>query len=602
MVKQIPENVIEEIRLSTDIVDVISEYVSLKKQGRNYFGLCPFHQENTPSFSVTQDKQIFHCFGCKKGGNVFTFLMELEGYSFTDVLAILAKRNGITLPNITTGKHTSNDNQSAIAAYEWLTKLYHHLLKHTPEGKEGYHYLKDRGIDDDTIEQFQLGYAPNVKDFTLEFLEKKGYHRQFLVKAGILTLQDDNNVTDRFRGRVVFPIRNHIGKTIAFSGRSLLGQNPKYLNSSESPIFHKGRILFNFDLAKKHIRRQHEVILFEGQMDVITAYQEGIRNVVATLGTTITESQAKLLNRYAETVIICYDADHAGVEASYKAASLLRSIGCKVKISQLKNNLDPDTFIKEHGADAFMDQIIKASDTFITFYMRYLKKDFNLSIEGDRLQYIKSVLKLLATMNSSVEQEYYLKDISNEFHLSMDTLKKELSTLQQDNKHQKDKYNKNRYNSKTREIHSNNKLLPAFHNAERHLIAHMLNDQHISHRVQKEIGINFNVEAHKIITTHLYAFYEEYLESNISKFIETIPEDSLKELVTEIAMIPIQLEISNQEIDDYLRVIHNHSNNITSINEYRQQQKIAEQENDPIKAAEIAMRIIELQKNLKHSK
>lgn len=604
MVKQVPEDVIESVRNANDIVDVVSEYVQLRKQGSNFFGLCPFHDEKTPSFSVTQDKQIFYCFGCKKGGNVLTFLMELEGYSFFESLSALAQRSGIDLPKTSFNRDESlsPDNQNALSAYDWLTKLYHHILRHTKEGKEGLDYLQSRGIHEETIDEYQLGFAPHVKDFTLEFLEKKGFHQQFLIKNGILTLQEDNNVTDRFRGRVIFPIKNHIGKTIAFSARALQGQEPKYLNSSESDLFQKGRILYNFDLAKRHIRKQSEVILFEGQMDVISAYQSGIKNVVATLGTAITESQAKLLNRYVNTVIICYDADHAGIEASYKAANLLRKIGCNVRIAHLTNNLDPDGFIKKFGPEAFEDQVIKASDTFIHFFMRYIKKDYNLSIESDRIQYIKNVLQEVAKVNSSVEQEYYLKEISSEYNLSLETLKEELYMMRKEHINHKDKSRQNRYNSKKPNFKQDKNLLPAFHNAERHLIGYMLQDRMIADRVQQEIGMHFNVDEHKIIAANLYAFYEKNPVANLSMFIEQVTDENIKQLIIEIAMIPIQSNISERQIDDYLTIIQRQRNDIPSIDSYREQQKIAEQQNDHIKAAQIAMQIIEIQKQLNQSK
>src|SRR5699024_5846232 len=338
---KIPDDIIEKIRKSNDIVEVVGEYVQLKKQGRNFFGLCPFHGEKTPSFSVTPEKQIFHCFGCGKGGNVITFLMEMEDYSFYEALAFLANRAGVEIPEAFSqkGQVNSGEYSDILSAHNWLAKLYHHLLKHAKDGEEGYQYIKDRAIRDETIDVFQLGFAPNVKDFTAEFLAKKGFHRQELVKAGLLSIQEDNSVTDRFRGRVIFPIRNHLGKTIAFAGRSMTNHDPKYLNSPEYELFQKGKMLYNFDLAKKHIRKKNEAVLFEGYMDVISAWQAGVKNGVATMGTSLTEFQARLLRRYVDTIILCYDADRAGQDATYKAAKLLRQAGCRVKVANLKDNL-----------------------------------------------------------------------------------------------------------------------------------------------------------------------------------------------------------------------------------------------------------------------
>ncbi|MFD2046090.1 DNA primase [Ornithinibacillus salinisoli] len=602
MSNQIPEEVIEDIRKSNDIVDVIGEYVQLKKQGRNYFGLCPFHGEKTPSFSVTQEKQIFHCFGCKKGGNVMTFIMEMESYSFFEAVKHLADRSGIKLPETANGRENSlsEENQNIISAYEWLTKLYHHLLRYTKDGKDGYRYFKERGITDETIDEFQLGFAPNIKDFTATFLEKKGFHKQLLVKVGILTLQNDDTVTDRFRGRVIYPIRNHLGKTVAFGGRTITDQGPKYLNSSESDLFHKGKILFNFDLAKKHIRKKNEVILFEGQMDVISAYQADIKNVVATMGTALTEMQAKLLRRYVDKVIICYDADYAGIEATYKAAILLQSVGCQVKVARMKDGMDPDNFIQSSGADAFRTEVVEASDTFMSFYMNYLKKDYNLSLEGDRIQYIEIVLKELAKIESPIEREHYVKELSNEYDLMMDTLIDQIQTHRQKSSPPKDKREKDRYTNNGPKQYQKRKLLPAFHNAERKLIAYMLQDRAITDKVQEELGASFNIDEHKIIATHLYAYYEEGHPVDVSMFVEKLTDDKLKQLVIEIAMLSVYEEISDTEINDYIRIIRSESNDMTSIKQLKQEQRLAEQQKDPVKAAQIAMKIIEIKKQVKH--
>ena len=597
MTNQIPEEVIDNIRKSNDIVDIVGEYVQLKKSGRNFFGLCPFHGEKTPSFSVTQEKQIFHCFGCGKGGNVITFMMEIEGFSFFDALKFLSDRSGIELPIENKAEsNLSQDNQSLLSAYEWLSKLYHHLLRHSKDGKEGYHYFKERGITDETIDLFQLGFAPNLKDFTATFLEKKGFHLQTLVRAGLLTMRDDKTITDRFRGRVIFPIRNHLGKTIAFGGRAINDDGPKYLNSSESELFQKGRMLFNFDLAKKHIRTSNEVILFEGYMDVISAYQAGIKNGIATLGTSLTEIQSKLLKRYVDTVVICFDSDEPGIEAAYKAATLLQKTGCYVKIANVRDGLDPDDFIKKYGAEDFKNKVINVSETFMSFLMRYKKKDFNLSLEGDRLKYIELVIKDLALINSQIEKEYYLKELSEEFDISMNTLEDELARHHQTFKQNKDKEKKDRYTNNSTTFYRINKLRPAFHNAERKLIAYMLKNRAITDKVREEIGASFNIDEHKVIATHLYAFYEEGHEGDVSIFLEKIPEVRLKQLVTEIAMIPISEEISEREINDYIRIISTELTDTETINSLREEQKVAEQQNDFIKAAEIALKIINIQK------
>ena len=262
MTNKIPEDKIEEIRQANNVVDVVSEYVQLKKQGRNHFGLCPFHDENTPSFSVTEEKQIFHCFGCGKGGNVFSFIMEIENLNFVDAVRYLAKESQIDLPEIEVSQTNpiSSESITLLSAYEWLTKYYNHLLKYTEDGEEALAYFTSRGITEKMVDVFQLGYAPRDAEVTVDFLLKKDFHQQLLVKSGVLSMREDN-VTDPFRGRIVFPINNHLGRTVGFGGRAISeGQQPKYLNSPENELFHKGNLLYNFDLAKNEIRKKSEVI------------------------------------------------------------------------------------------------------------------------------------------------------------------------------------------------------------------------------------------------------------------------------------------------------------------------------------------------------
>ncbi|MGP4061681.1 DNA primase [Halobacillus sp. H74] len=603
MAGHIPDEKVDEIRTSSDIVEVIGDYIDLKKQGRNYFGLCPFHGENTPSFSVSQDKQIFHCFGCGKGGNVYTFLMEMEGFSFVQALKQLAEQSGIELPEQMTDEgpaERSQESQSMLEAHQWLTKLYHHLLKNSKEGQEAYQYLVDRGFTDETIQKYQIGFSPNSKDFVVTFLEKKGYHPQTMVKAGLLSTNDHGDYADRFRGRVIFPLRNHLGKTVAFAGRSIGEQEPKYLNSPETELFHKGRLLYNFDLARSAIRKEKSVLLFEGFGDVITADQAGIHNAVATMGTALSSSQANLLKRYVEQVIICYDGDRAGIEAAVKAAKLVKSIGCQTYVARVPDGLDPDDFIQKNGGERFRREIIDTSDTYISFMMSYLRRDYNLQLEGDRITYIEKVLQEIAVLDRAVEREHYLNELAAEFKMALDTLKEEVQRIR-GKSGVKDNETRNRYTNHTRKSSVQNKLLPAFHNAERKLIAYMLKDPYIADKVQEEIGGAFNIEDHQVIVTHLYAYYEDGNESDISQFVELIEDPAVKSLAIELAMAPISEEVSDQEINDYISWIRAEYWDLTDIKNLEAELKKAEQQKDPIKAAEIAMDLIKRKKELKNN-
>lgn len=597
MQKQIPQEFVESIRSSNDIVDVIGEYVQLKKQGKNYFGLCPFHGEKTPSFSVTHEKQIFHCFGCGKGGNVITFLKEIENISFQEAVRTLADRSGVKLPKtLTSNTVYSESSDQLFEAYRWLSKLYHHLLKYTKDGKTAIQYLKDRGIVEESINTFQLGFAPITDEFTAKFLEKKGFDRSFLVKSGLLSLRDDHTAFDRFRGRVIFPIRNHLGKPIAFGGRSITDQEPKYLNSPENDLFHKSKILFNFDLAKKHIRKKREAILFEGYIDVISAYQANIKNVIATLGTSMSMHQARLIKRYVDKVIICYDADQAGINATYQTAKLLLDTGCEVYVANLNEGMDPDGFIRKYGGRAFEEEVVKSSDMFIKFYMNNLRKEFNLQHEGERLNYIEKVLKEIATIGNAIEREYYLKELSSEFNISYETLNDELKKYKEQHQH-KDKRDENSYTNRAVNYVGTKRILPAFHNAERHLIAYMLQDVHVTNKVQKELGASFNVEEHKIIVTHLYAFFEENEQPNVSLFMDYVIDDQLKELISDLAMISLD-DFDETVVNDYIHIIKAEQERSQILRDLKNQQKQFEEQNEPIKAAEIAMQILNKEKQL----
>lgn len=286
---KVPEEVIDRLLSTSDIVDVISEYIQLTKKGRNFFGLCPFHGENTPSFSVSQEKQIFHCFGCGKGGNALRFLMEIESIHFTEAIQLLARKSGEEISGEwfiqPQESYYSEEQEGVLQAYDWSAKLFHHVLKHTSDGKAGLNYLKKRGFEPETIEEFQLGFSPDRNEFLAAFLKGKGYKLEQLAEYGLIQSNNQGSYYDRFQDRVIFPIKNHQGKIIAFGGRAFKEhQEPKYLNSPESKLFHKGRVLYNFHLARKHFQKEKEVILFEGYMDVIKAYQAGVYNAVCHFG------------------------------------------------------------------------------------------------------------------------------------------------------------------------------------------------------------------------------------------------------------------------------------------------------------------------------
>ncbi|KKI88579.1 DNA primase [Bacillus sp. SA1-12] len=602
MGNRIPEELIEKIQRTSDIVDVISEYVQLKKQGRNFFGLCPFHGEKSPSFSVSTDKQIFHCFGCGAGGNVFSFLMQHEGYSFIEAAQHLADKANIELPAIAVeqGRTISKDAEKMIEAHELLKKFYHHLLVNTKEGQTALDYLLNRGFTQEIIDSFEIGYALDSWDFIAKFLVKRGFNPSLMEEAGLLIKKNNaDDYFDRFRNRIMFPITDHNGMTIAFSGRVLGDEKPKYLNSPETKVFNKSKLLYNFHRARVHIRKNQQVILFEGFADVISSTRAGVEHGIATMGTSLTEEQAKIIRRNVSEVIVCYDSDSAGIEATMRASKTLKEFGCQIKVAVIPDGLDPDDYIKKFGADKFKNDVIGASVPLMTFKMNYYRRGKNLHNEGERLQYIDHVISELSKLESAVEKEIYLKQLSKEFDLSMEVLKDQLHQKEQQTKPEQHAPQQKRPEQQFKRAPIQSKrLLPAFHTAERMLIGHMLRSKDIAEKVLERLGLQFNIEEHKAIVTYLYGYYEEGNDENVSAFLSRLPSPELQHIVSNIAMISLNTEVSEQELSDYIKQVLNHQK-MLMIKEKEAEKNEAERNKQFKEAAQIAMEIIQLKQALK---
>jgi DNA primase len=603
MGNRIPDELIEKIQRTSDIVDVISEYVQLKKQGRNYFGLCPFHGEKSPSFSVSADKQIFHCFGCGAGGNVFSFLMQHEGYTFIEAAQHLADKENIELPTLAPSEKTtsvSKDTEKMIAAHELLKKFYHHLLVNTKEGQHAFDYLLNRGFTKEVIDEFEIGYALDSWDFIAKFLVKRGYDASLMEEAGLLVKKNNSDdYFDRFRNRIMFPIMDHQGMTIAFSGRVLGDEKPKYLNSPETKIFNKSKLLYNFHRARVHIRKNQQVILFEGFADVISSTRSGVEQAIATMGTSLTEDQAKIIRRNVSEVTICYDSDSAGIEATIRASKILKDAGCKVKVAMIPDGLDPDDYIKKFGSEKFKNDVIGESVSLMTFKMNYFRRGKNLQNEGERLQFIENVITELSKLENAVEKEIFLNQLSKEFELSMEVLKEQLHQKEKKSQHQQvPQQDKSDLQHRKRAPIQSKRLLPAFHTAERMLIGHMLRSKDFAEKVLDRLGLQFNIEEHKAIATYLYGYYEEGNEENVSSFLSKLPSPELQHIVSNIAMISLNTEVSEQEISDYIKQVLNHQK-MLMIKEKEVEKNDAERNKLYKEAAQIAMEIIQLKQALK---
>ena len=419
------KDIIEEIKSRCDIVDVISDYMQLKSSGSNYTGLCPFHSEKTGSFMVSKSKQIYKCFGCNAGGDVISFVMRYENVDFMDAVKILARRCGITLE-----RNISEEEKKKIQEINKFREIHTEAARFyfanlLGTKNPGYEYLKKRGLSDKIIKKFGLGYSLNSWNSLMNYLLAKGYDKTDLVKCGLVTHKTETNkYFDRFRNRVMFPIFDYRGNVIGFGGRVLDDSLPKYLNSPDTLIFNKRQNLYGLNFARKEIK-DRSVILVEGYMDLISLYQYGIKNVVATLGTALTDGQGSLIKRYADTVIISYDSDEAGIKATLRAIEILNKLDINVKVLNLKECKDPDEFIRKYGVLEF-EKEIQNSTHYIKYKIDNLKRNFNIQKDEERVKFAKEASKIIKEIKSPVEVDYYTKYLSEQIDISVESIKKEV--------------------------------------------------------------------------------------------------------------------------------------------------------------------------------
>lgn len=421
------DELISDICMENDIVDVVSQYVQLKKTGRDYSGLCPFHHEKSPSFHVSQEKQLFHCFGCGASGNLVQFVMRTESLDFIEALKVLADRAGIVLPEHTSGadQQLHEKKQRIYKMNKLAGRYFYDMLTKSEEGKSALAYFAGRKISAKTIRTYGLGYAPSVFDGLVQRLRTEGYQEQEIVEAGLASSKD-GRVYDRFRERVMFPIIDVRGNVIGFGGR-IMGEQvtasgyklPKYLNTAQTPVFDKGKNLFSLNLAKSAASAQ--MILAEGYMDVISVYQAGLRNVVATLGTAITLNQAKLIMKYASEILICYDSDEAGQKATLRAIDIINEAGGKSRVMKLKGAKDPDEYIKLNGVEKFKEAIAGSLPS-TEFKISLIKSKYDISTTDGKIRFVADTAEALITVPDAVEVDAYIKKVADETEISKEAI------------------------------------------------------------------------------------------------------------------------------------------------------------------------------------
>lgn len=421
-----PDELIEEVRMKNDIVDVISGYVRLQKKGSSYFGLCPFHNEKSPSFSVSGIKQMYYCFGCGAGGNVITFLMEYENAGFQEAVKMLADRAGIKLPEMEYSEEARRKGSRRAKLLEInkeAAKYFYYMLR-SPKGKVGYQYLAKRELSDETMKKFGLGYADGAGSDLTAYLRSKGYEDELIKESGLIGFDEKRGMHDKFWNRVMFPIQDSNHRVIGFGGRVMGDAKPKYLNSPETMIFDKSRNLYGLNFARTS--RKGNIILCEGYMDVIAMHQAGFTQAVASLGTAFTTGQASLLRRYTEEVLLAYDSDGAGVNAALRAIGILKESGLRGRVINMQPYKDPDEFMKNLGAEAFQERIDQAENSFF-FELRILEQNYNMNDPESKTAFHREIAKKLCSFEEEVERENYIESVAEKYHIGFDNLRKLVS-------------------------------------------------------------------------------------------------------------------------------------------------------------------------------
>ena len=426
------DDIIEEVRQKNDIVDVVSQYVKLTRKGSSYFGLCPFHNEKTPSFSVTPGKQMYYCFGCGAGGNVFNFIMEYENYTFGEALKHLAERSGVELPQIEYSKEVQEKARQKAELLEinkQAAQYFYYQLR-TEKGQQGYQYLAGRGLSEETMRKFGLGYSDKFSDGLYRYLKSKGYQDERLRESGLFNVDERHGMYDKFWNRVIFPIMDVNNRVIGFGGRVMGDGKPKYLNSPETKIFDKSRNLYGLNIART--TRKKYLILCEGYMDVISMHQAGFTNAVASLGTALTSGHASLLKRYTQEVLLLYDSDEAGVRAALRGIPILREAGVNSRVVNLRPYKDPDEFIKNMGSEAFEERLNQASDSFL-FRVSIAESEFPMNEPQGQNRFFERCAQMLLELKDELERNLYIEAIvkkyRSQYGVSVEDLRKRVNTL-----------------------------------------------------------------------------------------------------------------------------------------------------------------------------
>ncbi|HEK4408324.1 TPA: DNA primase [Staphylococcus aureus] len=557
---RIDQSIINEIKDKTDILDLVSEYVKLEKRGRNYIGLCPFHDEKTPSFTVSEDKQICHCFGCKKGGNVFQFTQEIKDISFVEAVKELGDRVNVAVDIEATQSNSNvqiaSDDLQMIEMHELIQEFYYYALTKTVEGEQALTYLQERGFTDALIKERGIGFAPDSSHFCHDFLQKKGYDIELAYEAGLLSRNEENfSYYDRFRNRIMFPLKNAQGRIVGYSGRTYTGQEPKYLNSPETPIFQKRKLLYNLDKARKSIRKLDEIVILEGFMDVIKSDTAGLKNVVATMGTQLSDEHITFIRKLTSNITLMFDGDFAGSEATLKTGQNLLQQGLNVFVIQLPSGMDPDEYIGKYGNDAFTAFVKNDKKSFAHYKVSILKDEIahnDLSYE----RYLKELSHDISLMKSSILQQKALNDVAPFFNVSPEQLANEIQFNQAPaNYYPEDEYGGYIEPEPIGMAQFDN--LSRQEKAERAFLKHLMRDKDTFLNYYESVDKdNFTNQHFKYVFEVLHDFYAENDQYNISDAVQYVNSNELRETLISLEQYNLNDEPYENEIDDYVNVIN----------------------------------------------
>ena len=543
------DDILEEVKQSNDIVEVVSQYIHLKRSGRNYFGICPFHNEKSPSLSVSPDKQIFHCFGCGVGGNVISFISRIEGIGFKEAIEILAERANIVLPTASSSDNHKEELRAKVYKVNNFAADFYHKKLYKPESKIGQEYIKQRKLNNETLESFKLGFSGRF-DELYKALKEEGFKDEEILESGLVNKNDRGQYIDRYRNRLMIPIFDERNRVIGFGGRVLDNSKPKYINSPENIVYSKGRNLFGLNVAKRGDTKK--LLIVEGYMDVISLHQRGITNVVAALGTALTTGQGWLLRKNTEQVILGFDADEAGQTAIIRAMDVMKNMGCDIRVLQMTDAKDPDEFILKYGSARFK-KLLDEAISLVEFKIKVLKKDLNLENANDKIKFLNEIAKIISRIDNTMEKEIYIENIAKGYNISKEAIYAQVNKLQYANRKDNKTLEKSKPVVVKRKKADVKEVSEDIIKRENTIIAILLNNIETYNIIKENIKVeDFKDETNKRILQEIYSECEKE-DTNLNSILDHINDEIIQNHLTEILAEDYGISDNKKAIIDILQ-------------------------------------------------